>query len=1321
LALGDKDAWEIVRGQEEKAGLGRRESLYSFYDGGLAKKSKDTRGILVAVKTLIGQGGGAIGLTDSGGRGLTDYVLDAVAEQFYAENGRTLPLYPAELLAKRFLEEDVQRYQRDLAKFLKDSRFFEVEEQEEIADFLEALKSPDLGVLKDCGQKLWTFYEKYLKVRPQIPMEMEDILKHMVEALLEEGYAGLLLILDEVSLFMKGRSDSQRIDDEKALVVLSNRLAKVESLPIWTVCAAQQKIESTMAGAKNILARERLDLVNLLNKQDYYYDIALSRVRTITDPAAIDQYYEDYKRSFSWVQATGRDKFGHFFPFYPPSIDVVRSLSYGLTTVRSALYFMLQTLKTQRKKESRELISLWGLFDDVVEYTEDPSGTTRSIAAVKMRFPDEWKAFEAARHELNSATKGHLKIHRNRCEKILKTLFLYYVSGLAANGLSAEDLMNTVMEWKDQDKGQESDLSDNLAHYEVLSDEIANGLVQVAKTGTNYAFNAAGGKHDPRDYFNKARTQADGNEREAKAAWEQLLAMGKEPWQVQTHFMRLDLDFNIRSVFREIAPNNQTDITVRWRGREVKGRAYMRDLVRDVPITAINSAETDLDFSVYISSEPSKDRLDRLIAEKKDGRTLYWSPDTLTPSEAGLLLDFVAYRTMVGAFRGQDSEEAKDMLNWVQTRLRDEIGKIYRIVPDSYSRGRVACADHVKMDFSVQGELAAILSPLVGQALDTVYVTKDIDLSDAPVPFNDVLAVNVINGIVKVGEIPRGVRPDKDISAAQNYGFALKIMKRPNDRKLDLDDQCVARDMGRWIEDKLGDSGSTMPISTLYKNFMGVGGANGQNYGLSRSLVQLYLLCLVQEGKIRITLTGRNPVAEAIDYSNLAGIDFKKAVLDSLDQVQRLKPPEGWGLLAPFAAIMLNDPELVRVQNDEDIQKGLRRTLEHLTEEAPRFQQLQLGLKTLFEGITFAQVENPLAERLDAWEKFLTCPIGSTTDSIPYLLDGLDKAFGYRVYADETVRPDELDDFKTRWGETQQARKFYEYRDPLRTVIRYAAHEMPGFSEFSDVRAAMARIRDCFADPRLLIEYIASEAQLKGDLLNPAEEAIQTYRTLYLNAFDQLSSRAEAARRDIRALESDPAYQALTWLAELPTLGADARPAVVKVWRATLEAIDSKLPANLTQAAVERDLREYPQPRGLTLSLSDAMPFLEGLSGLVADCTNALWRALLEKAELLGSDSLRERLQQGSSEPYIAGLLQCPDAEALAHWLMESDDPAPAKLLARYLKKIRVQRLKLADFDPGRRTLEKSADVEEVTRAFRTYLLNALKADDDELPIIELE
>jgi len=186
-------------------------------------------------------GGGAIGLQDTG-RPLTEYVLDAVAEQFFLENGRSLPLYPTEILAKRFLTTgDFDLYRRELAKFLKDPNFFDEEEQEEIDDFLSDLQNnPDPGVQRDCGRRLWDFYTRYLQTTPRIPMETEDVLKHMVQQLLDEGYAGLLLILDEVSLFMQGRAGEQRVEDEKALVVLSNRLAKVENLPVWT-CAPHSR------------------------------------------------------------------------------------------------------------------------------------------------------------------------------------------------------------------------------------------------------------------------------------------------------------------------------------------------------------------------------------------------------------------------------------------------------------------------------------------------------------------------------------------------------------------------------------------------------------------------------------------------------------------------------------------------------------------------------------------------------------------------------------------------------------------------------------------------------------------------------------------------------------------------------------------------------------------------------------------------------------------------------------------------------------------------------------------------------------------------
>ncbi len=263
LTLGSKTGWEIVRKKEDSVGRGKRESIYRFYEEGLKTKSEKGKGIFVVVKTLVGSGGGTVGLSDKG-RKLSEYILDAVKEQLQSETGKNLSLYPAELLADRFLTEDVDRYRGDLKKFLRDPRFFEEDEFEDAGDFIRDIqqnKSPEYK--RSCGNKLWRFYTEYLKVQPHIAAETEDILKHLVETVLAEGYSGILLVLDEVSLFMKNRDEDQRTDDEKTLVVLSNRLAKIHNLPLWTVCAAQQAIESKM-GVKNIIADDRLKLVKLL-------------------------------------------------------------------------------------------------------------------------------------------------------------------------------------------------------------------------------------------------------------------------------------------------------------------------------------------------------------------------------------------------------------------------------------------------------------------------------------------------------------------------------------------------------------------------------------------------------------------------------------------------------------------------------------------------------------------------------------------------------------------------------------------------------------------------------------------------------------------------------------------------------------------------------------------------------------------------------------------------------------------------------------------------------------------------------------------------
>ncbi len=1303
LALGDKKVWEIVNELETKNKKGKRESIFQFYEGGLAKKSTGkSKGIFVAVKTLVGQGGGTIGVTDTG-RKMTEYILETIQDQYYSENGKSLSVYPVEVLAERF-QSEIDVYYKPLAKFLKNPKYFDEEEQEDIDKFLNDLRnSKNPSVRRDCGKKLWKFYREDRKTTPDIPLEAEEVLKHVVQTLLAEGYEGLLLILDEVSLFMKTRTEEQRVEDEKTLVVLSNRLAKTYCFPVWTICSAQQALESKM-GVKNIIANDRLKNVALLQDESNFYDIVLARVRTVSKPDCIDAYFEDYRKSFTWPDAIGSETFKRFFPFYKPAIDVLRAVSYNLTTLRSAVHFMHQTLKTQRKVKSNELITLWQMFDDVVSYEEDPSGTTAGIAAISSKFNDEWKAYQAGCRIIGQATKGRLKVYASRCTKILKTLFLYHVAKMQPNGLSVEEIMNSVMEWADHDKDQKADVKDNLDHYEVLLDELAKEVPQVKKIGNNFAFTPERGGVDVKDLFQRARSRAENSEIQQREAWAQLL--GLVGWEIKTSLMTLDLARNTKSIFRGLAPAEQKDVEVEWHGRIIKGRVYMRDLLdiasKGQALPPINSSDTDHDFAVFISNRPCGDKVIDLAKKVDDPRTLFWTPAQVTPQEKDLQLDFAAYRELVKDYQHKDTEDAKEVIQWVANRLKDEIGSIAKIVTDSFGRGQISAADHISMKFKCQGELLAILTPLVGQVLDGVYESKQIEF-EAPAPFNDNEAIKVINGIVKTGDIPKGTKPNQYTSAADNYGYALGIMKKDGTKQLNTKGNEFVEDLDQWIEAQVSKGNQSISIETVSKNFTGVGGPNDKNYGLSRRMIDIYLLCLVKEGKLRVLLSGKGATGiDHIDYTDVTDLTFNAVLLNSMTKIQRLKAPEGWPVLAPYAAILLDDESLKTIQKDGEIAAALDRVRKWRELKKPEIEALVERLDTLMADI---QQSNPVADSLNSWKAFFSAKIDDP-EEISHLLNAMDTTFGYSCYAQQESKTTELDDLASRKKDWEKAEAFCRHDQKIRAAYRYSQLQVKKegvLGEFKDKLRSLGKKLDRVG------ELMESEAKLQSQLFDLLDGIQSVYRTRYLQAFDEVTGRCEAVRNEIDILPDSRSFKAIAELAKIDAL------AVVNIGWLNEEVSrqkDGLFQSSLDRNVVERALKERPQPEGCPLQVENADVLVNAAENALEQAKSAVRSAVLNIASLLRQPALRSLLEQGKQEKFIADVLAAPSDEKLADLLAERipANPNNAGLLAKYLKKIIVKVIYLQDFRPTKTKVEKG-DIDKVVGEFRQFLETAAETD----------
>ncbi len=69
---------------------------------------------------------------------------------------------------------------------LKDPEFFGEDEFQDFDEFVREIQQDrTLEYKRSCGNKLWRFYTEYLEVQPQIAAEIEGILKHMVETILD--------------------------------------------------------------------------------------------------------------------------------------------------------------------------------------------------------------------------------------------------------------------------------------------------------------------------------------------------------------------------------------------------------------------------------------------------------------------------------------------------------------------------------------------------------------------------------------------------------------------------------------------------------------------------------------------------------------------------------------------------------------------------------------------------------------------------------------------------------------------------------------------------------------------------------------------------------------------------------------------------------------------------------------------------------------------------------------------------------------------------------------------------------------------------------
>ena len=646
------------------------------------------------------------------------------------------------------------------------------------------------------------------------------------------------------------------------------------------------------------------------------------------------------------------------------------------------------------------------------------------------------------------------------------------------NGLSVEEIMNSVMEWADHDKGQKADIKDNLDHYEVLLDELAKELPQVKKVGKNFVFTPEGGGVDVKELFQKARSQAENSEVQQRDAWDQLL--GLDGWEIKTSLLTMDLARSTKSIFRGIAPAEQKDVEVEWHGRTIKGRVYMRDLLdiasKGQALPPINTADTDHDFAVFISNRPCGDKVTDLAKKVGDPRTLFWTPAQLTAQEKDRLLDFAAYRELVKDYQHKDTEDAKEVMQWVANRLRDEIGSIAKIVTDSFGRGRSVPPTTATCRSTARAN--SWRSSRRSSAKCLMASTSRRRSSSTPRPRSTTPKRSRSSTASSRPATSQGHQAQPVHQRRRQLRLCPGIMKKDGTKQLNTKGNEFVEDLEEWIETQTSQGNRQISVETVCKNFTGLGGPNDKNYGLSRRMIDIYLLCLVREGKLRILLSGKGAATtEHIDYTNIADLTFNAALLNSMTKIQRLKAPEGWPVLAPYAAILLDDESLKTIQKDGDITTALDRLKKWREQRKPEVEALIERLDTLMADI---QQTNPVADSSASWKTFLSAKIDDA-EAISHLLNALDTSFGYTCYAQQEAKTTELDDLATRKKTWEKAEAFCRHDQKIRAAHRYSQLQVKKDGPVGELKDKLRSLGKKLENVSDLME---SEAKLQSQLLD---------------------------------------------------------------------------------------------------------------------------------------------------------------------------------------------------------------------------------------------
>ena len=1266
LAVGGPGAWDRVcdrENEEKKAGPGARLDA-------LWRKKIEKRKIFPVVFSLEGCGG-------SRAKKLEDFVLEEAQATFGLREGKPLAVFPEEHLAMLFLKDHVNVFRDELRSFLSDKRLIRGLPIYEFDELVAALKDPNDQ--RDAGRVLMAFY-RHKNLRPEVPTERGERLARAVQDILDAGYNGIFIAIDEMSEYL--RRSQFASDDEDCLLTLSSTLAKSRGLPIWTLVAAQ----SEHTNPKKIIGPDRLREELLEHKAERFRDIVVKRTRTVDDPGAVSVYYSGYRNLIPWVKNTTRDEFEAAFPFPPDAIQIIRSISTKLTGTRSTISFLHQALKRAVLNGDKDLVPLWKVCDDLMSYNETPSTSATGAISIRSKFRGEVAALEAAQATLKRITDGQLARpqNRSRAERILNTLFLYHLAGV--QGLTVPQILDVVCDLKPN----EDELEAQLGHYETILEEMRSKFRnQIKFREERYEFvPKETGQYDDVVYQATDRLKGD----------PQLF------WQYVDRLM-VFAEADAASPFSEYVPEEdgrQLLFKTIWHGQERAGRVTAADLSRpNARPPEVDTHGNEDDFVVLLARRPMTEKaIEKFIVSEgspADPRLCVWAPTEPNAEEKSTLAAVLAY--LLVAEENKDTALEKD----ARREFRREAARAYIVLQSIYTRG-AARTSRTSLEVSAVGGVKGAIETMAKKAMETCYRSRSIDFGNRK--FDPLGAVKLINGLIKRGQaVSEG---DQLWSAVENFAGPLGLVRADNLRNLDPSKSTFYQEIRKRIEER---GGAGLEVRTVYNWFTGYDPKDGkESVGLTRRMVDVYMLCLAQQGYVRIS----DKKGKWIDRSTIGDIEFKPEHLRNLNRVELPRALPDWQLFSPYLETLIGTPEgslgpkYDKAAADDALallwgQHWIRRTEVDQTHEA---------LTELFSTLGREKKDNPFDELLIYWLEFADEERPEPFDA-EKTFQALCRAVLGASEVSETsaLTSTHLTTFRENHRRLRELRESF---DTTRTVLlraaRLARAVLPETKAVRDIEKAQKEVLD---ELDRVADLIVNPDTVTTRLNPRLRRLEEVYVPAYLDELmilDGLQGEVDDGQNQARGSS------------ELKVLGEFAEIGEAKHLVDSAKVTVQKAPKSFRRRPEDRDTAErevlntgaVKDLDGEVLNFKRLAIKCEALRESIKAIKNAPRNALEGFAAFLLSPTVKDKLQAITDTPKaLEEISQASTETEVAEILLtlpNKEIKAIAKLLAAAVGDKHPKPVRMVEFSPATEFIWEEKDIDVVVDEFRNYLCGAWEA-----------